>query len=450
MVAKLEWGHKITNQSMRFLCFLMSTFALLLPLSVFSQGAKDTAHLENLNPTPTSAMAIALDNAWQRHPQALALDAHDKAARSAIELADKLTPGPGAIAVSGRDDRVRGVQGRQEIEVELSVPLWLPKQRFARQAEANALANEALAKRHALRWQLAGEVRDAWWSLATARSAKIIAERRFATAQSLANEVQRRYKTGDVSRIELNLAQSETNNAQTELIESETSLQLSEQHFQSLTGTAAPFDLSEEQIDEKSQNQTTDFALQNQTAQGLDWATLEKNPQLVAAISAAHTAQARLKLAEHSSREAPEIALRAVRERELGSAPFSNGVGIQLKLPFSLGAQVQRDSALAQANLIETSTEVQRLRERNQAEAARIAQLLLRSEQLYKIARDNHALASDNQGLADKAFSLGEIDLAALLRIRAATFAAESSLERQRLHRASLISKRQQVRGILP
>ncbi|MCX7218309.1 MAG: TolC family protein, partial [Burkholderiales bacterium] len=112
----------------------------------------------------------ASELAWKQHPEAAALDARDTQARAAQELADNWTPEPAAISVSSRNDRLNSNLGQQEYEVELATPLWLPGQRAARSAEASARIDEAKSKRAALRWEVAGNVREVWWTLATARN----------------------------------------------------------------------------------------------------------------------------------------------------------------------------------------------------------------------------------------------------------------------------------------
>jgi hypothetical protein len=66
------------------------------------------------------------------------------------------------------------------------------------------------------------------------------------------------------------------------------------------------------------------------------------------------------------------------------------------------------------------------------------------------MAEERRTLAADNLRLAEKAFALGESDLSALLRIRAAAFDAESFYDRQRVARAAAISRLNQALGALP
>ncbi len=133
-------------------------------------------------PSASTGLARALEQAWRLHPQAAGLDAREAEARAAQEVAAGLTPEPPSVAIGSLNDRYNRNLGRQEWEVELAAPLWLPGQKAAREAEATSRVEEAAAKRAALRWGLAGELREAWWSLAAARNVNALAIRRLATA----------------------------------------------------------------------------------------------------------------------------------------------------------------------------------------------------------------------------------------------------------------------------
>ncbi|MBL0121608.1 MAG: hypothetical protein IPP88_02385 [Betaproteobacteria bacterium] len=132
----------------------------------FSGLAADT-------PPASSGLAYALEQAWRLYPQAAGLDAREIEAIAAREAAASLTPESGSVSIGNLNDRINRNLGRQEWEIELATPLWLPGQKVAREAEAASRIDEVVAKRAALRWELAGEVRDAWWALATARNVRV-------------------------------------------------------------------------------------------------------------------------------------------------------------------------------------------------------------------------------------------------------------------------------------
>lgn len=384
-----------------------------------------------------SGLPHALEQAWRLHPQAAALDALEAEARAAQDIASGLTPEPGAFSIGNLSDRLNGNRGRQEWELALATPLWLPGQKAAHNAEAASRIDEAMAKRTALRWELAGELREAWWSLAAARNVKALAIRRIDNARALATDVRRRHDAGELSRIDANLAQAEIQVAETELIEADALLLQAEQTLRILTGTVAPAEMAEE----LSVPRVVPGAVQ---------VTPESHPQVAAATAAARSARARVKLVDESQRAAPELALRVVRDRNDVGEPYANRVGITLKIPFSSAPQVRRATSLALAEANQADAEMLRSRTRVQLEAERSQRIFLATERQLTVTEERRTLAADSLRLAERAFNLGESDLTTLLRIRAAAYDAESALVRQRVARAAAKSRLKQSLGVLP
>lgn len=384
---------------------------------------------------PASGLASALEQAWRLHPQAAALDARDAEAQAARDIAGGLTPEPGSVSIGSRNDRLNRNLGNQEYEVELAAPLWLPGQKAAREDAAMSQVEEVAAKRTVLRWELAGELREAWWALAAARNAKALAARRVETARALESDVRRRFRAGDLSRIDGNLAQSEVLAAEAELIEAEASRLQAEQALRTLTGGSAPAEVGEE----------APAQMTERTAE-----TAATHPLLAATAAASRSARARTTVAAESRRAAPELSLRVVRERGDFAEPYNNSIGVRLKIPFSSSALVRRDTASAQAEASQADAEMLRARTRVELETERARRTLAAAGQQLAMAAERRALAADNLRLAEKAFALGESDLSALLRIRAAAFDAESFYDRQRVARAAAISRLNQALGALP
>jgi len=376
-------------------------------------------------------LAAALEQTWLRHPQARSLDARTAEAEARGALAESLTPGPASLSLGHLNDGLTGNRGRREWEVELAAPLWLPAQKGARRDEAAALMAGVAARRAALRLELAGEVREAWWNVAAARNAHDLAGRRLATARALETDVLRRFRAGDLSRIDANLVQGERLTAEAETGEAEIALQTAEQSWRKLTGMAAPAGLVGENPSSAAE-------------------PVEDHPRLAAAAAAARLAQAKLRIAEATRREAPELALRLVRDRGDSSEAYANAVGVQLRLPFSSGPQVRLDRAAAGAELAEAEAELVLARHRLRLDVEKARADLAAAERQRAMARERQALAADNLGLAERAFALGESDLTTLLRIRATAFEAEAFLDRQRVAQAAAQSRLNQVMGVLP
>jgi outer membrane protein TolC len=170
----------------------------------------------------------------------------------------------------------------------------------------------------------------------------------------------------------------------------------------------------------------------------------------MAAAAAARSARARVTVADESRRASPELALRAVRERDDSAESYANTIGIRLKIPFSSGAQVRREASSAQAEADQADAEMLRIEMRVRLEAERAQRAFSAAERQLLMAQERLALSAENLRLSERAFSLGESDLAALLRIRAAAFDAEAFLGRQRVARAAAISRLNQSMGVLP
>ena len=176
----------------------------------------------------------------------------------------------------------------------------------------------------------------------------------------------------------------------------------------------------------------------------------ESHPQLLVAAATSRSARAKVKVAVESRRAAPELALRVVRERGDFAEPYSNNVGITLKIPFSSAAQVRREtsSALAEAN--QADSELARAQTRVQLDVVRAERTLQATERQLAMAAERQALSAENLLLTERAFSLGESDLATLLRIRAAAYDADAFFSRQHVARAAAQSRLNQSLGVLP
>ena len=382
-------------------------------------------------PAQAQSLADALEQAWARHPLAAASAAREVEAQARSEVATSLTPGPASLSLSSLNDQLNANRGKQEWEVEMAIPLWLPGQRAARQAEAAAAHNELDARQRALRLQLAGEVRDAWWAIAAARNAVELATRRVATARDLEVDVMRRFKVGELARVDANLAQNEQLAAQAELADAHTVLLQAEQAYRGLTGVAVPVVLLAE----------TRVTTQE---------SREDHPQLAAATSAVQLAQARLKVAEETRRDAPTLAVRMVRGRADAIEPYANTVGVKLTLPFASGARVRLGNSAARAELAQADAELALVQLRLQLDTERARRELETAQRQLALAQQRRALTADNLRLAEKSFSLGESDLSSLLRVRATAFDAQAFLSRQQVILAVSQSRINQIMGVLP
>jgi cobalt-zinc-cadmium efflux system outer membrane protein len=383
------------------------------------------------HPVHGGDLADALEQAWARNGQAGTLEAREAEAGARAELAAGLTPGPAELSLGHLDDRPGGDRGKREWELELATPLWLPGQKAAHGAEAASALDEVAARRAGLRLDLAGELRAAWWTLASARQADDLARRRLSTARSLEADVLRRHRAGDLSRVDANQARGETLAALAGSLEAEAAVGQAERAWRSLTGMAAPARLAAE---------TLPGSLEPR----------EDHPRLVALAGAARTARARLKVAQVTRRDAPALAVRVLRERGDATESYSNALGVRVTIPFSSGPRSRRDDAVALAEATRAESERMLAARRLALEVEQARVELDVAERQMVMARERRELTADTLRLAEKAFALGEADLAALLRARAAAFEAESLHARQESARGRAVSQLRQALGEMP
>jgi cobalt-zinc-cadmium efflux system outer membrane protein len=406
--------------------FALITALLLAQMPAAPQGVE----LSAASP-PAASLAQATELAWQRTPAASALPQRMTEATASSRAADAWTPGPPTLGMSTLSDRLNSHAGRQEWELEIATPLWLPGQRAAQRSRTQLLRALLSAQAAANRLMLAGQVRDAWWQLAAAQAGVQAAARRVDTAQALQADVERRWRAGELARIDANAAQAESHTAGMEWLAAERERDNMRAAWQQLTGVAAPAVFADEVVAGPP-------------------AGIDAHPSLVAAAAAEDAAQSQLRLLDHSGREAPELALRWVRDRDTGGQPYANRIGVQLRIPLASPPKSLAELAGARAELVEAQTARERVRDQIALDVERAQRELESATQMLTLARQRALLSTDTLQLLQKSFSFGETDLPALLRARVDAFGADAELARQQLARSAAISRLNQALGAMP
>lgn len=383
-------------------------------------------------PAPLSGMRQALDAAWARQPQAQAWVERQNAAQAQLDAARSVTPGPSSLSVSQLQDKLNQNRGQQEWELEWATPLWLPGQRAAQTSEAEQQVTSTHSQALALRWQLAGEVRQAWWAAASAQTAWTLAKQKVETAHALAQTVTRRVQAGDLARLDGNLAQAEWLSAQVDELTARQSATQTQQALEALTGLTVHPSTEPEALLDRTQPDLT------------------QHPSLMAHSSALQVAQSRLSVLQKSQRGAPELALRWNSQRGDRHEPYAQAVGVKLTVPLSSTPLVNRDQALARAELAQADAELAQAATRIQMAIQQAQQELDSAAQQLQLAQQRQALTQDNLQLAQRAFDLGEADLPTLLRARAAAYDAQSATQQQTIALAAAHSRVLQAQGVLP
>ena len=151
-------------------------------------------------PNGAASLQEVFETAWQRQPEARALQARRDAAQAQAKAAGLLSPEAPSLEINQKSDRTIGNNGAREAEVGIAVPLWLPGQRAASAELAQAEISFVERRLLASQLRIAASVRDAWWSWQRARVDAELAREQFINAQRLATDVARRTQAGDLAR----------------------------------------------------------------------------------------------------------------------------------------------------------------------------------------------------------------------------------------------------------
>ena len=414
--------------------------ALALGWALASMAAHAQApHTPVPDPAAWSLRAL-FDHAWQRQPEAQAQPLRQQAAEAARLAAQRWTAEPPALQLQTRTDRPGSQQGQREIEVGLAAPLWLPGERARSAALGDAQWQQVQSQQRAAQWQLAAQVRQAWWDWQRARSDLALAQDRLHSARQLAADVQRRWQAGDLARTDGLQAQAVAAQAEAALAEAQGALQAARAALSAwgaLPGTApgapAPQDWRAEPL--------ADAAAQ---------AVPDTHPALAQAQAQAQVARHTAELAAVQRRANPELSVAATRGRDQAGERYRQSVTLGLRIPLGDNALAQAKEAAAQADALEQETRLQRERERL-AQDLHAAQARVAAAQAQSDAAARHAaLVQETLGHVDKAFRLGEADWPTRLRAEQDAAQAQRQLARARIDAAAAVSALRQALGLLP
>lgn len=370
------------------------------------------------------------EQAWANSIQGRTVQAKQAEVAASRTVAGAIFPGSPQIGISHRNDLLIDNRGAQENEIGVSVPLWLPGQKAARQSVAEAEGKESQLSIEAQRLAVAGDLRNALWTLYLAKSEAEISAERIATAEKLESDISRRLNAGDVARTDLLLAKQETASARAAVAEAKSRIVQIMQRYKILTG-------SEKLPD--NPRETVKVAVEG---------TL--HPRVAAAQAASELAHSGLNLAQASRRDAPTIGMLYRNERDASSDNSRNTIGLAVTIPLSSNVRNAPLIAKANTSLIEAEAQDQRVLAEIEA-GERAAETQLESAQIgFELSVEREQAASERLALIRRSFELGESPLVEL--IRAQTQATEARIDQVRSD--ALLSASQanlnQARGLTP
>lgn len=344
-----------------------------------------------------------------------------------------LTAEPVAARLKGVSDAFTGDQGAYELEANLDLPLWLPGQRGARRALADALSTGAESLSRRLRWEMAGRVRETAWAAVLADVQREQAAAALNAARALESTVTRRESAGEAARMDRLIASQETRTLELELADALLGFDHAISAYVQLTG----------------QSKLPDPLLEK-VPTGDDLALPPDHPLVLDAQSALAEARAERDRVGADGRGTPLLSVGAKRVREAYGTGTDHALQLELSIPIASGRYNAPALAAAERDYTDRSATLMDLR--RQAELDLRDALIARrgaAERLV-LAERRAALAADALALRRRAFELGELDLAELLRAEERAREARLALALCRAEKGRAAARLNQALGVIP
>ena len=378
------------------------------------------------------------DSAWQRQPEARAFQKRRDAVQAQAKAASMLSPEPPSLEIGQRSDWMTGNKGAREVELGITVPIWLPGQRTASADLAQAELSWLERRQLAAQLRLAASVRDVWWGWLRARVDAELANEQLASAQSLAADVAKRTQAGDLAKSDQHQAEGAVAAAQAHAAQAQAASAAALAQVMALTGRTAPTDLSVNAPGEPTPAPTPSSS------------PSESHPLLAELEDRITVAERTAQLIGTQKRSNPELTVATSRERGAFGERYGQTVQVGIRVPLGAGSRHDARLATAQAEAIEVQAqrvlEQARIQADQQGAAARLAAARTQLDAVQRRAR----LANESRGFFDKSFRLGETDLPTRLRIEVEAAEATRQAALSLIDLATAISAWRQSLGLLP
>lgn len=383
--------------------------------------------------SPGVRLDAALEAAWQRAVAAREAEGRTDRAGAERAAASSLWPLPPSMHASHRDDRLQSNVGQRESEVGVAIPLWLPGQRAARLAAADASLAQAEAGRQLARLQLAGELRDAAWTIVARQADVDESNAQAGFIARLAEDVERRVRAGDLARADALAVRAENLAIDAQSAELRQRRHAARLRWAGLTGLEIFPDAN---------------GLAEPVGPTADISA--GHPELQHAIQGTELARRRLESLRQSRRDPPELSVGLRRDVDGRAEPSRNSLVVGVRIPFGSDGRYGPLEAAAASELAVAQTGEQRVRDRLQTEhdTARSALSSVQAQHDAEAARAG--LLRERSDLIERSFRAGETALPELLRALAMAAQAESAASRQRAALGLARARLQQAVGLLP
>lgn len=418
--------------SLYSLGFCANTMAETIKLSnsAPAEGSAPTvAHLDPLTVDPGLSLAKVISLTMDKFPDMLWLDALEQEVSALRGKGESLLAGAANASLAFQE----ATSGTLHyIDAAVEVPLWNSGQRTAQQRVTNTAAQNALSQEDALKFRIAGLVRQALWDIALADMYYQQALVESKMTETLLEKVQRRVALEDLPHTDFLLAQTELLQKRSALTQAEAELMHARKRYTTITQLKIiPANYQEQLVALKE--------------------IRDNHPALVALNTQIERKQAELHAVKLVG--SGQTALSVGINSDDSSDPRSNqtqSFNIGVVVPFGGSAHLAPHIAEAQVALAKLFAERdQLLRDLDQAHHEAEHNLEVNAAQM-KTAEDLRVVAEEHLKLSQLGFAEGEIDLIDLLKIQVRTQQAILNAKQRTVMQQRDIALYNQAVGVMP
>ncbi len=415
------------NKTIRHACLLA---CLLFQSIAVAETSEVSQHEDVLVISPTLTLHKVLQKTIERQPQQASLQSKNFNVQAKEMMAKSLLPHAPAVSLYHQNDTIGSGRNERDWQAELELPVWLPKQRDARERVAALSAQNLSADRESLSLHAAGLLRDAVWDIAINRNEVSLYSQKMTQAKRLEADISKAFRAGELAKTDLMLVQQDTLLAQKNLVRAEAELMHARFRYTLLTG------LNEipESIEEK-QSELDSF---------------EQSPLWLAAESKVILAHGERDLTQVEKRENMQVILNARSSQGAFDNQYNQSVGVRVRIPLDSVVRSAPMQAASELAVGEAMSQRETLRYALEAAMHEAEHNLSVSKRELEIASQQLEIAKKSAELAQKAYTLGELDLTSLLRIQSQTFEIERSYSSRQLQVKWDVARYNQAVGVLP
>lgn len=387
-------------------------------------------HIDPIEIDTSLSLAEVVDLTMEKYPDFPWLKSLEEEAAAILERSKSWTAGASRAGVRFQE----ATSGTLHyIDGAVQVPLWNIGQRDAEKNLADQSGLSAETQTAATKLRVTGLIRAALWDIALQRIRYEQAQAEVNTFEQLFAKIERRVELGDLPRADMLLAQSELLQKRSILTQAEAELMHARKRYSSITQTTkipAEYRETLAALAEIEKNHPALAALNSR---------IERKRAEINAIKMIGSGQSDVTVGINSDRGSND-------PRSNNTESFNIGVSI----PFGGDAHLQPQIAAANVEAAKLQSEYQQLyRDLEQAHHEAEHNLEVNKAEMA-IAEELKQVAEEHLNMMELSFSVGEIDLMDLLKVKSRTQQAVLNAKERSVMLQRDIALYNQAVGVLP